>query len=526
MKSGTKGLFAISYHVRYGSENLHLAELHLLREIQDLEKHLGTDHWQLFELKFELIHILWAQNRREEAAIMAEAYRISMRETYGAEHVLPLRIALLLAVLYRELNRWDDAEKVLSEAKRVLFKNLNSNHHLCLQACEALASTYAERGKNTEADEEFRQIFKVIQEYLYPHHPLASKVAQLYAIFLERQGRVKDAGDIRSQHNRGSLMSPELKRLYEEHNAGRDAKLQGDLELAENMLSKVKRDAESFVETHDTPDNSEYMKIAKMATQNLALVIRDRKRFGQAEELQRELKKNIEDEIRELDRISELEQKSLDNAMFDLARTLQMQEKWAEAEKLQHAVRTSREKLLSRTHESTVGSSRHLAEIYEGQNKLDEAENERKRVRDACMERLGPLHRDSVEATEKLAVVYLLRGKLELAEEACAEAALLYEDVLGPNDVSTLGFWSNLGLVYMNQRRLQEATELLEQTLEKMRNHLPHEHEFVKITTNHLVTAYVQQGKVEEASRLRMRIQPPGTQQEVQPRVLSDDEQT
>ncbi|KAI0858827.1 hypothetical protein F4860DRAFT_287009 [Xylaria cubensis] len=517
-RSGIKGNFAISHNVRYGSENFQSAEIHLSREIQDLEKYLGIDNWQLFELKFELIHLIWAQNKAKQATVMAEAYRISIQRRYGTEHMLHIRIMLVLADLYGEQGVWDDAEKLLLQSKRILVENIGLRHHLTLQTCASLASTYVERGKIIEAEEEFKQIFNTIQERLHLHHPISSEVTQRYAKFLERQGKITDASVLRAQYNSGSLVSHNLKRLFENHNNGRDARLRGDLDLAENMLSSVKREAEWFVESHDVPDCREYMKVAMMATRNLALVIRDKKRFEEAETLQRELKGKLENELGAYDR------ETL-NVTFDLARTLQIQEKWAEAERLQLAVKSGREALLSRTNEDTIISSRRLAEIYERQDKIDEAENERKWVRDACMECFGPCHKDSIEATEKLALIYLQRGKLELAEEACLETALLYEDSLGPNDANALGFRSNLGAVYIGQGRLQEATELLEQTLEKMRNHLPREHQFINITKNHLANAYIRQGKIEEVGKLGMLIQLPGAQQQAQMRVLSEDEQ-
>ncbi|KAF4948637.1 hypothetical protein FGADI_9541 [Fusarium gaditjirri] len=518
LESGTRGFFSFDVWARYGSGNFDSAEAHLSREIHDLEKHLGTDNWQIFDLKAELIHLLSAQKKTDEATKMCEALKACMQEKHGTSHPLHVRAELFLADFYREQNRWDEAENLLLEAKNILVE-LAPEHQLTIHACEELASIFAERGKAREAEKEFAQVLKVVKETLHADHQFASRMTERYADFLEKQGEVTEAGELRNQQIRESDAARKVAQLFTEHNRGRESMLEGKLDQAEEILSNVKQKAEMRAKSEALDaDKFKFKRAAMMATRNLALVVRRQGRFAEAETLQRELKKRIEMEAGQPDR------ETL-NVTFDLARTLQMQMNWVEAEEMQLIVKGGRSALLGPTHEDTVNASKNLVEIYRKQNKEHEAENEMKTVRSACEERLGLCHRDTLKAIRELATMYLLSGKLELAEEELVTVVSISLGIFGPYTEETLSAKSNLGLVYIAQGRLAKAEELLKGTLEDMRKHLGHEHQFTTKTIEHLARVYGQQGKIQEKNELTGCAWLPGPQQQIHFRPLSEDEQ-
>lgn len=505
--SGNRGLFSLNVQARYGNENLKSTKAHIAQEIHDLEEQLGVHHWLLYELKIELISLLSAQHETGEVAEKAEALKLSTQQGCGASHPYRVRVDMLLADIYREQNRWDEAEMLLLEAKNVLIKELGAKHKLSIQASQDLARIYADRGKTEEAEREFAQLFKTVKETLHADHQLSSEVTIRYAAFLESQGRITEAGSLRSEHARESTTQGRYATLIIENERGR-ANLKGNPVLAETLLSKVKQDAESLAADSEMPISKTFALAAMMATRNMALAIRNQERFVEAEALQRDLKIKVEAALGQSD------QETL-NVTFDLARTLQMQSKWAEAEELQLIVKAGRKTLLGPTHEDTVSSSRQLASIYEAQNRLDEAENEMEAVREAYTKRLGPRHKDTLEATQRLALMYLTGDKLGLAEERLETTVSIAEHVLGAYHEETLGAKSNLGLVYSRQRRIWEAIALLERTLQDMGRHLGHQHRFTAITAHHLANLYGQQGRPQEAAALEPRNQPSGMQQDV-----------
>ncbi|KAL7974937.1 hypothetical protein HDV63DRAFT_131650 [Trichoderma sp. SZMC 28014] len=507
LESGSQSIehFFFSPEGRYGLEKLGSAEAYLAREIHDFERQLGDNHWQTFQLKADLIHLLSAQGKLSEAIKASEEFRLGTLERYGDSHILHIKAILLLADLHAEQHHWDEAETLLYDAKTLLFKEFGPGFLLSIQACGTLGRVYADRGKYEEAEAEFRRLMAVIPETLHADHYYVTQAAVRYSDLLDKREKYVEANELRNWHMQESTISKRFAALARESNRGREIRLQGNSTEAIEILTRVKQDAENLLSGQSGGANNDFWEAAMVTTRNLALAIRDQKRFQEAEVMQRDLKMKREEN-------NGLLHKETLNITFDLARTLQMQERWTEAKELQLRVKHGRTENLGWAADETLYCSEHLINIYEAQGELTSAENEMQTIQNAYMERYGSKHEMTLNATQRLANMYLSHNKIELAQVNLETLVSLSQVVQGPYHEDTLGAQSNLALSYKAQGRLQDAEELLQKTLQDMQVHLGDGHQFISLARNHL-------------TELRILLLYPTSGNFFEPTVLSEDEQ-
>ncbi|KAI1090753.1 hypothetical protein F5B19DRAFT_300026 [Rostrohypoxylon terebratum] len=475
---GSSGMFLVNLSARYKGGGLDSASEHLDREVRNLERTLGTGHWLVFELKIELIHLITGQKKIDAAMVKSKELIASTQALYGPEHPLCVRAKLSLANLYQMENRWEEAELLLSQARTILFEHQGPRHQLAIQTSLSLASLYADRGKLVDAEKEFKQLLETLKGTLHISQPAMQSSVNIYAKFLERQGRSEEANDLHRKYmedfDKEQNEEETVTKLMNEHNECWYAWRNGDSAKAMVVLPGVIRKAET----------KEFKRVAMMARRHLALVYRDQNYFQEAEVQQRRLREDIAGKFGECDRDTL-------SVTYDLARTLQMQEKWDEAERLQLSVKRGRSRLLGRTHEETILASQRLAEIYTAQDRLLDAMNEKELIVTACQERLGLHNSDTFSEMKDLGVLYIQLYQWEKAGEVFRNSLEVAEVLLDRYDAEALGLRSNLGLVYLRAGRFSEAEELLRPTLVDMMQHLGPQHEYTKITAGHLFEAYM-----------------------------------
>lgn len=482
--AGSQGVFTINALATYGNSHIATAEAEIAREIHDLEQQLGDEHWIVFDMKLLFSNVLLSQEKIEEAAKVLETLRLSKRVGQCAPH--HLQIQLGLARIYKIQGRWDEAELFLAEAKSASVDLMGPANPLTIAVCQTLADVYAWRGEYQKATREYEDLRKALAKVFPANHSCVQMLNEHYGRLLESQGKFEEVIELSAQHAQAVMAPERYITLGYEHNQGRKARLEGNPDIAEGILYKVKREAENLSEqSSNSEDASHFIWLANMASRNLALVFRDQQRFDEAEGLQREL-------LHKLERSTTQSHTETLNVTYDLARTLQMRNKWDEAEELQRLIKTKRAKLLGPFHPDTIVASQRLVEIYTAKNKVDEAEAEMQMVENALVERLGVCHQDTIFVARRLSELYISRGKLAMAEDKLIKSISIWEGGLGPYNEITLSAKNNLGWVYLTQGRLREAEEILKQTLEDMRTHMGPDHEATGTTSKNLSAVYAQ----------------------------------
>jgi tetratricopeptide (TPR) repeat protein len=496
-----QGLSVVDLREHYGgNDGLRRAEAYLREEIKELERALGNDHPLGIEILRRLLLIKEVLGKTEEAEEMGWKYKLASEKAFGLEHPTTAGTMALLARLCRKQNKWDLAESLALTAKETLVKTMGFEALQTLDTCEELARIYTDRGKTTDAEKEWMQISETLERVRYPTHASTRHSLEQRATVLESLGKWDEAESLRKRawlEKDPEVQGPqvELSELSELHNHGWFLMRRGEYQAAEEVLSRVAKEAEERL-GQDHPTTMKAMR-------NLALTCRNQDRYAEAEAMQEKLKQTIEVALGPED-IETL------NVMFDLARTYQMQGKWTEAIDLQSKVKARREKTLGHSHEQTISSIRRLAEIYIGQGELEAAEEAVLAAKERDIERLGIAHEETVRVAKNLAVAYLNLELYQRAGELFAEVKIMYEDA--SNDEEMLGSLSNVGYAYLCQGRFEEAEEVLLKAKEEMERTLGHHHEFTKITTTHLYRMYMLQGRMHEAVTIMLpkTQQPPG----------------
>ncbi|QKD55461.1 uncharacterized protein FOBCDRAFT_261563 [Fusarium oxysporum Fo47] len=339
---------------KYGNLNLESARRYVIHEIRSVKKAFGGGHWLIFPLRTEHIMLLTAQEQMGEAMREAEELENDLRESLGGSHPLRLHTATTLASLYTKQYRWEDAVGILQATRRALVQALGKDHMLAVRAVGLLAMMLMNQGKYEEADAEFGSLSKLAEMSETTREMYRREAGMHQCTLLEMEGNFHEAKAIRVTTVHTNGLSSEIPKLLKNTNQGWYAFRREDFTLAESLLAEVMKKANDLLKTDNPPEHSQLLNISMISKRNLALVIRCHHRYEAAESLQREL-------LIERDRHENQTSLETLNAMFDLAHTLQIQERWAEAEHFFTKVKIDRVQLFGQMHrEDTLLCSQRL----------------------------------------------------------------------------------------------------------------------------------------------------------------------
>jgi serine/threonine protein kinase len=200
----------------------------------------------------------------------------------------------------------------------------------------------------------------------------------------------------------------------------------------------------------------------------------------------------------------ELGQDHLDTltAMYNLARVLWRQEKYAQAEPLFLQAVAGRRKALGGEHAETLNAIHGLAALYRAMGKYEQAEPLFLRNLRIQRQTLGDEHFDTLETLNSLGVLYSQQGKFEQAERFATQAFEGRRKALPSDHPETLLSAKNLGLVYYEQKKYAQAEAILAESLVAHRKVLSLEHPWTLGTLRALGEVYEAMGKDAQAEPL------------------------
>ncbi|EWZ28961.1 hypothetical protein FOZG_17399 [Fusarium oxysporum Fo47] len=477
----SKGFFLTDARGRYGGAHAFLAEKYLSQELQNFEKILGQNHWQVFGLKVHLMDVLCVCKRVNDAMDISKQLKAST-EMFSASNVQRISAEQILAGFYKLQNNWVEAEDLLRGSKSALETELGPMHLMTIRTWKFLADLYINWGKFDRAENELKQLVPFAQRSLHGDHHLTYQIVNSYADVLEHQNKVEAAQEMRAlqqgkgdETNQGILMA-----LGDEYERGCSARVDRRFDEAEKILSRVMLESEKLTRQSRGTRRNQCTDLYDMATKGLALTLFGQDKLKEAENLQRDLL------ARMIARNHPLDDARLD-IMDDLAFTLECEKKLYEAEKLQLEVRKGRADVLGPVHEKTTSSRKRLAAIFRAQGRNSEAESEYKAIIDACEQRLGLYHIQTLKEAKALASFYrgIPRG-LKLADEAFIKAIEISRNVLGAYSEETLDLADERAAVLELDGRVEEAEELLEYTKRDLLRYFGPDHEATKNVIEHL----------------------------------------
>ncbi|KAJ4350324.1 uncharacterized protein N0V89_008945 [Didymosphaeria variabile] len=192
--------------------------------------------------------------------------------------------------------------------------------------------------------------------------------------------------------------------------------------------------------------------------------------------------------------------------LSDLARVLSLQGKDEEAIAWQAQELTTCEKVFGPEHPNTMMSVNNLGNLCLNQGQFNEAEMMYQRALQGKEKALGPEHISTLDTVNHLGDLYRKLGRLEEAERMYQRVLQGREKVLGPEHTSTIHIVSDLGILYEDFGRLDEAERMYQRALQGREKALGLEHTETLVTVDHLGNLYKKLGRLEEAERMYQRV--------------------
>ncbi|SPO03471.1 uncharacterized protein DNG_06154 [Cephalotrichum gorgonifer] len=187
----------------------------------------------------------------------------------------------------------------------------------------------------------------------------------------------------------------------------------------------------------------------------------------------------------------------------NLARVLQSQGGYKEAEGMYREQLGLREKALGGDHPSTLASMSNLASVLDSEGRYDEAEAIYRKALALYREVLGEEHPSTLDIMGSLASVLSIQGKYAEAEAMHGEVLELYGKTLGRAHRSTLVSMSNLAGVLSCQGKYDEAEAMYREVLELYEEELGRDHPSTLSSLTDLASVLDSQGRHDEAEEVR-----------------------
>ena len=315
-----------------------------------------------------------------------------------------------LATIYRDQERWPEAEMLQKKAFDISSAILGADHPQTLLGMVYIAATYVYWRRLDEAEELYLEVLDSPSAVLSTQHPFRLRVEGELAYVYSGQGHHEKAVQLGMQ-----TLNARLKVLGPVH---------GDTLNSMGQMTRAFRNCKNWE------------KAKEMCMQ---LIEKRNETLGAEHPVTLE-------EVVELMKI-----------YFD-------QERWAEAETLALQVVKARRKLLGAERITTVNATSDLAEIYVKQGRWKEAEDLYMHVLETRKRLLGIHHHNTLACMSGLVVLYISCGQERLVD---AEQLAFYimetsVRILGSSHEDTLTSMGNLATVYQRQGRQDEGLKLME----------------------------------------------------------------
>ncbi len=246
----------------------------------------------------------------------------------------------------------------------------------------------------------------------------------------------------------------------------------------------------SIFKRHD-PDDPETADIGL----NLALILEDELRFGEAEPLLLDLLGNCTRLHGTDDYCSVFIRKHITQILFAQARLV-------EAESLIIETIGILELHVPLDDDELIQLRSNLAMAWVGQGRFDEAAPIIQDTYDFFFAREGGDAEETQTALNNLSMLYLKAGDLEAAEDAIKELLRTSIRTIGPSARNTLGRVNNLAAVYQDLGRLARAEALLDENLSNSERYLGAADAQTMQTRNNLALIYHLEGRIDAAATL------------------------
>jgi tetratricopeptide (TPR) repeat protein len=170
------------------------AEMPLLKSLAILEKTYGCDHFATENCYFNL-SVLYLKLGKYIAAeqFILRSISCSERNVNGNIHLAFGSNVRILASIYTEQEKYDDAEQLLLNKIPEMEKHLGLEHVEIAECYNNLAEIYRREGRYQEAEPLFRRVIQLMKTLLGDGHPSLLTVQNNLGLVLKQQKKYSDA---------------------------------------------------------------------------------------------------------------------------------------------------------------------------------------------------------------------------------------------------------------------------------------------------------------------------------------------
>ena len=425
------------------------------------------------------------------------------KHALGDEHPDTLSAMGMLAILYRDQGRLDDAETLQLQILEIMKRVLGEEHSSTLDGMAVLAGLYRVLGRFAEAETLGLKTLEVRKRVLGEEHPRTLLCMGSLAMLYQTQGRFAEAEKLYLQ-----VLEVQKRVPSEEDTATFTASLAnlylrlGRLAEAEPLLLQVLKTKKRVLD-EEHPSTLTSMN-------HLANVYAMQGRYREAEPLFLQV---LEGQKRVL---GEKHPNTLIN-MGGLANLYTAQGRYKEAEPLLLRSLELCQSELGEEHPQTLRGMVSLVRVYWRQGRYREAAQLARQTLELSKRVLGEEHPETVSNMGNLASLYVKLGRYKEAEPLSLQTLEIQERVLGKEHPERLAGMGNLAILYQNQGRYREAEPLMLQTLETKKRVLGAEHPDTLLSMCNVASLYEAQDRYSEAEALTLETI------EIQKRVLGEE---
>ncbi len=345
-----------------------LAEPHLERAFSIRKEELGERHLETLYAMSNLAVFYNDQGRYEEAERLFSDALKNLRILKGDEDRATISCTNNLASVYKKLGRHTEAEALYSRVLEVSRRVLGAEHIETLAAMNNLATLYYKLGKHQKAEKLFVNTFEITRKALGEEHPQTLSSMYNLAKLYQDQNNYKQAEQLYEQTldvSRRVLGEEHPDTLQSMNNLAVVYHCLGRHTDAEQLLVRTV-ELRRRVQGENNPGTLTTMN-------NLAMVYYTQQQYDAAEPLYIEILKISSVLLGE-------ENPFKLAAMHNLGVVYGKQARYDEAEKLLTKTVEANSRVFGLEHSSTVGTIKKLIEIYEFRGKTEEAEKWRNKL--------------------------------------------------------------------------------------------------------------------------------------------------
>ena len=337
-----------------------------------------------------------------------------------------------LALVYKDLGRYEDAAKLLEAALQSAQTNFGEQHPTVAISRSNLALVYQDLGRYEDAAKLLEAALQSAQTNFGEQHPNVARSRSNLAVVYQDLGRYEDA-----------------------------AKL---LEAA------LQSDQTNFGEQHPNVARSR---------SNLAVVYQDLGRYEDAAKLLEAALQSAQTNFGEQHPNVAISRSNLAVVYKDLGR-------YEDAAKLLEAALQSDQTNFGEQHPSVAISRSNLALVYQDLGRYEDAAKLLEAALQSDQTNFGEQHPNVAIRSSNLALVYQDLGRYEDAAKLLEAALQSYQTNFGEQHPTVAISRSNLALVYQDLGRYEDAAKLLEAALQSDQTNFGEQHPTVAIRSSNL----------------------------------------